>query len=98
MTFPPKPPQTAQPTQIDPADTRRRVISASVTLFVTAFLSLFIPYATLAVGIFIAIIGSAALLWEKVPTVRRMWLIYLFGGLLLAAYGLYLARIYSTGV
>jgi hypothetical protein len=83
------------PTQQTPADTRRRIISASVTLFVTALLSLFIPYATLVVGLCIAIIGGAALRWESVPVVRRMWGVYLVGGLLLAIYGLYLVRIYT---
>lgn len=96
MNTPNKPDIPARPLPAAPADTRRRVISASVTLFVTAILSLFIPYATLFVGLFIAAIGGAALLWEKVPVMRRMWGIYVAAGLLLAVYGFYLIQIYRA--
>lgn len=85
---------TGSPSPPSGDENRGRLITAVISFCIMAVLSLFIPYATIGVGIMLAVIGGFALIWERVILMRRVWWFYFIGGLLLASYGVYLSLSY----
>jgi hypothetical protein len=88
-------PETNELKSLAEDDSRKRTTTALVSLFIMALLSLFIPYASVILGVLVGMIGSLGLIVEKVPAMRRVWYIYLAAGVGLLAFGIYLQSLYK---